>query len=125
MSGRHLAFPFRIGSDGRTLAPADLDAHVKGELVQLLLTNPGERPFLPDFGGGLRRLVFEGNSEVTAAVAKATITDSLSHWLADRLEIMALEVENQQATLRVGLRYRVKESGEERQVVFQHEGSPP
>ncbi len=122
MSGRHLAFPFRIAADGRTAAPADHDAHVRGELIQLLLTNPGERPFLPDFGGGLRRLVFEGNSEVTAGLAKSTITEAVSHWLGHRIELLALEVENQEATLLVGLRYRVKATGEEQQVVFQHEG---
>ena len=35
-NGRHLAFPFRIGSDGRTAAPASDDAHVRDELLQLL-----------------------------------------------------------------------------------------
>ena len=65
MSGRHLAFPFRIGTDGRSVAPANLDEHVRGEILQLLLTNAGERPFLPSLGGNLRRLVFQGNDEVT------------------------------------------------------------
>ena len=37
-SGRHLAFPFRIGSDGRTAAPASDAEHVRDELLQLLLT---------------------------------------------------------------------------------------
>ena len=51
MSGRHLAFPFRIAPDGRTATPASLDEHIKGEIIQLLLTAPGERLFLPAFGG--------------------------------------------------------------------------
>ena len=38
MSGRHLAFPFRIGTDGRTATPSSLDDNVRGELIQLLLT---------------------------------------------------------------------------------------
>lgn len=122
MSGRHLAFPFRIGADGRTATPASLDEHVKGEVIQLLLTNPGERPFLPTFGGGLRRLIFEGNDDVTAGVAKATVSEALSHWLGHRIEVRRLEVESREATLSVDLQYVVIDTGEEQVVRFEHEG---
>ena len=120
MSARHLAFPFRIGPDGRTAAPATVEDHVKGEVIQLLLTSPGERPFLPDFGGGLRRLVFEGNSSVMAAVAKVTISQAIGRWLKTRVELTALEVENDDATLIVGLQYRVIATGESQAVRFEH-----
>lgn len=121
MSGRHLAFPFRIGADGRTATPTDVNEHVRGEVIQLLLTSPGERPFLPGFGGGLRRLVFAENSDVTAAVAKARISDALSHWLSDRVEVTALEVEARDAVLRVGVQYRVIATDEQRVLRFEHE----
>ncbi len=121
MSGRHMAFPFRIGTDGRTVTPATLDEHVRGEVIQLLLTNPGERPFLPSFGGGLRRLVFEGNNDVTAGLAKASISRALSYWLKDRVEVTALNVTAEEATLNVDLGYRVVATGEEKYVRFQHE----
>jgi phage baseplate assembly protein W len=120
MSGRHLAFPFRIGTDGRTATPRSLDDHVKGELIQLLLTNPGERPFLPTFGGGLRRLVFEANDDLTAGVAKAAITQAISRWLGERIEMTVLEVENEESTLLVGIQYRVIETDEERILRFEH-----
>ena len=121
MSGRHLAFPFRIAGDGRTKAPEDVDAHVKGEVIQLLLTNPGERPFLPSFGGGIRRLVFEGNDDVTGGLAKAAISQALSHWLAKRVKIIALKVETDDSTLNIDLAYQVIATGEKKQLRFQHE----
>ena len=62
-NGKHLSFPFRIGKDGRTAEVTTLEEHVRDELIQLLLTNLGERPFLVEFGGGLRRLVFEPADE--------------------------------------------------------------
>ncbi len=120
MSGRHLAFPFRVAPDGRPAAPPTTADHVKGEVIQLLLTNPGERPFLPSFGGGLRRLVFEGNSDVAAGVAKATITQSLARWLGERIELIDLEVEHDDATLSVGLKYRVTATGDEKILRFEH-----
>lgn len=47
MNGRHLAFPFHVGADGRTATPSGLAEHIRGEIMQLLLTAQGERPFLP------------------------------------------------------------------------------
>jgi len=115
-----MAFPFRIGPDGRTATPENLDAHVRGEVIQFLLTNPGERPFLPSFGAGLRRLVFEGNNDVTAGLGKAIISQGMSYWLKERVELMALNLEAEESTMNVDLRYKVTATGEERQVRFQH-----
>lgn len=122
MSGRHLAFPFRIGADGRTAAPASLEDHIRGEIIQLLLTAPGERAFLPSFGGGLRRLVFERNDEVAATMTKALISRSMSRWLGHRVSVEALEVEARETTLTVDLQYRVIATGEARRMRFEKQG---
>jgi phage baseplate assembly protein W len=122
MSGRHLAFPFRIGTDGRSVAPANLDEHVRGEILQLLLTNAGERPFLPSLGGNLRRLVFQGNDEITAGLAKSNISQALSYWLGHRVKVLSLNVDNQNATLAIDLSYQVIDTGEQRRVRFEHGG---
>ena len=114
MNGRHLAFPFRIGTDGRTVAPADILDHVRGEVIQLLLTAPGERPFLPSFGAGLKRLVFERNDPVAAGLAKATVSRNLSRWLGHRVAVETLEVDATESKLTVDLRYRVIATGEVR-----------
>jgi phage baseplate assembly protein W len=118
-SGRHLAFPFRIGSDGRTVAPADITDHVRGEVIQLLLTAPGERPFLPSFGAGLKRLVFERNDPVAAGLAKATVSRNLSRWLGHRVTVEVLEVDASESTLTVDLRYRIVATGEVRAMKLQ------
>ena len=119
MSGRHLAYPFRIGADGRTATPASIDEHVRGEIIQLLLTSPGERPFLPSFGGGLKRLVFERNNDIMAGLSKALVSQALSTWLGTRVEVSELDVDAKESTFTVDLRYRVIASGEEKQVRFE------
>ncbi len=123
MNGRHLAFPFRIGTDGRSATPADLSEHVRGEIIQLLLTAQGERPFLPGFGAGLRRLVFQLNDDATAGVTKALISQNLSRWLGQRITVEALDVSAVDSTLNVDLRYRVIATGEVRSVRFQRQGA--
>jgi len=105
--GPHLAFPFRIGDDGRTMRVASLEDHVHDEIIQLVLTAPGERAFLPDFGGGARRLVFEGADETSAAMAKAVLSSSLSRYLGHRATVEKLEVNAHASTLEIELQYRV------------------
>jgi uncharacterized protein len=121
MDGRHMAFPFHVGTDGRIAAPASLDDHVRGEIIQLLLTNSGERPFLPQFGGGLRRMVFNRNDDVTAGMVKSVLAQNLSRWLGQRINVELLEVTADDATLNVDLRYSVIATGETKQVRFQRQ----
>lgn len=121
--GRHLAFPFHIGSDGRTATPADLPDHVRGEVIQLLLTAQGERPFLPGFGAGLRRLVFQRNDDATAGITKALVSDNLARWLGERVAVEYLDVSAENATLNVDLRYRIVATGDVRSVRLQRQGA--
>lgn len=123
MNGRHLAFPFYIGADGRTAAPLDLPDHIRGEIIQLLLTAQGERPFLPSFGAGLRRLVFQRNDDATAGITKALVSQNLSRWLGQRITVEALDVSAEDATLNVDLRYRIIATGEVRSVRLQRQGA--
>ena len=120
--GAHLAFPFRVGTDGRAVVVDSIDHHVRDELVQLLLTNLGERPFIPEFGGGLRRLVFEGSSDATAAITKAALTEALSRWLAQRLTVQSLSVVVGDGQITVDLEYRLAGRPDVRRVRFQRSG---
>jgi phage baseplate assembly protein W len=124
-NGRHLAFPFRIGRDGRTAAPVSDADQVRDELLQLLLTAPAERLFLPEFGAGLRKLVFEPASDVLRGVVKARITQALSRWLGHRLTVELVEVDwdDGLAMLSVTVKYRSAGSPDSRIVKFQRAGS--
>jgi phage baseplate assembly protein W len=122
-NGKHLSFPFRVGVDGRMTAVKTLDEHVRDELVQLLLTNQGERPFLVDFGGGVRRLVFEAADDATGAVAKATITQAINTWLGHRVILEYINVEVENSTISVDIRYRLAGTEDSRLLRFQREGS--
>jgi len=102
----YLSFPFRIGSDGRSAAPADLDAHVRDELLQLLLTTLGERLFLPELGTNLRRLVFENTSDGTLGVTQSIVADALQKWLGTRVFVEGLTVSAEASAIEVVLQYR-------------------
>jgi phage baseplate assembly protein W len=122
--GRHLSFPFRVGPDGRAAHVASLEEHIRDELIQLLLTNLGERAFLPQFGGGLRRLVFEPADEASQGMTKAAVTQAISDWLGHRVTLEDLAVEIENATIGVQIKYRVAGTEDSRVMRFQRSGEP-
>ena len=120
--GNHLAFPFRIGADGRTEQVSSIEDHVRDELIQLILTNPGERLFLPEFGGGARRIVFEGINDETASMTKATLTQAVKRWLGHRITLEDLSVEVDNETIEVEIKYRIAGTEDTRVMRFQRSG---
>lgn len=117
--GRHLAFPFHVGENGSTAQTSTLEEHVPQELIQLILTNLGERVFLPEFGGGVRRLIFENVDEPTAGLTKTILTQAISRWLGDRINLENLSVRTEDGTLEVDLSYRILGTEETRIMRFQ------
>ena len=78
MSRIDYAFPFRIDPASGQAARAAYGDHVQQMIVQLLLTDPGERVDRPEFGCGLRRLLFAPNADSSQPVPQApTVTDAL------------------------------------------------
>lgn len=114
-----LSFPFRIGGDGRTARTPDLAAHVRDELVQLILTGQGERLFLPEFGTNVRRLVFENIDDTTKAMTKSLVTQAISRWLGERVTIESLEVTSDESKLQVDVQYRPAGTEDSRTLRFQ------
>lgn len=64
---------------------------IKADLLQLLLTNPGERVMLPAFGTPLRELFFEPNNEALALEAKRMVGEAISTW-EPRIELKNITV---------------------------------
>jgi len=118
-NGRHLSFPFRIGGDGRTAQVASLENHVREELMQVLLTNLGERAFLPEFGGGVRRLVFENIDQASGGMTKAMLTQAITRWLGQRVTLEDLSVTVDNETLQVDIKYRIAGTEDTRVMRFQ------
>jgi phage baseplate assembly protein W len=88
-------------------------------IEQLLFTNPGERVNRPDFGSGLLQLVFAPNSPELAAALQFTLQAALQRWLGDVIDLQAMEVRSEEATLRIMVQYVVRRSGEERTELFE------
>jgi hypothetical protein len=86
------AYPFRIDAGSRQAARTDYEAHVRQLVVQVLLTSPGERADLPEFGCGLRGLIFAANSDALSATTQMLVQQALARWLSDHLTVRKVEV---------------------------------
>lgn len=82
------AFPFRVDTASQQTAQAGYAAHVDQMIRQLLLTDPGERVDLPQFGCGLRSLVFAPNSDALAATVQLRVMQGLTQWLAGIVNVV-------------------------------------
>ena len=63
-----------------TLAQKKGVAQIKADMLQLLLTTPGERVMLPEFGTPLKELFFEPNDPILVNRARQMIAKSLAQW---------------------------------------------
>lgn len=67
------------------------DAAIKQAIVNLLLTSKGERPFAPDLGSDLRRLMFEPLDVATAGEISSNIRETLRNY-EPRIAVLGVEV---------------------------------
>jgi phage baseplate assembly protein W len=107
---RFLKDPYRLGGDG-TPATTTGDDHLADLILQVLFTSPGERVNLPEFGAGVRRLLFEPNGDALRAGAKFLITTSLNRWLGDRIDVGQVQVtggDDPEGSVTVEIAYTVK-----------------
>ncbi len=109
----NIDYPFQIDGHGRT-GTTDDDDHIRDMIEQFLFTDPGERVNRPDFGGGLRKLVFAPSSPELATALQFTIQAGLQRWLADLIDVKKLNVISEEAELRIEIVYVVRRTQEQR-----------
>lgn len=84
------------------------DEALRGKIIQVLFTAPGERVHLPEFGCGLFNLVFEPNNTVLAAAMEFTIGQALTRWLGEELVVDAVYAESVDETVNIEIIYARK-----------------
>lgn len=93
-SPRYLKFPFRIGSNGPQTSSRS--EHVREQIEQVLFTSPKERVFRPEFGVGIRRLVFEPNNASLLNITRKQLSESLAQALYGEVDPKTLEIDIEQ-----------------------------
>jgi phage baseplate assembly protein W len=97
-------FPFNVDRSGSIVAGGG-DEAIRGKIIQVLFTAPGERVNLPDFGCGLFNLVFESNNPILASAMEFTIGQALGRWLADDIVVDGINVVSSGETVTAEIAY--------------------
>ena len=110
MSETHLDVPFTIDGAGRIATTPD-DDHVRDMILEVLFTSPGERVNRPDFGCGLKSLVFAPASDAIAAATQLLVKASLQKWLETEIEVEDVQVEVVDSSIVATVAYTRRASG--------------
>lgn len=112
---KSIRYPFAIDEGiGRLAEERDYAGHVEQLMRQVLFTNPGERINRPDFGCGLRRMVFAPNSDVTASLTQVTVYQALERWLGDLISVEEVKTKAIDEVLEIHIAYVLKARRERR-----------
>ena len=107
----NIDFPFKDSPNGYyfKLNDNDKDA-IKSDLLHLLLTNKGERLYMPDFGSDLRKFIFEPNDSITHDQIKDNLNETIKRYIPNLL-INSISFRNDdiEELIIVELRYTVTE----------------
>jgi phage baseplate assembly protein W len=109
--GRGWAFPLRLGPGG-DVALVAAEEDIRQAVRIILETAPGERPMRPDFGVGLRQMVFEPLSQATLSVVRFRIEQALTQWepRIDQVQITVGLDPDTPGVLMIEIRARVRDT---------------
>ncbi len=107
-----IKYPFAVDAGGgRAAEEADYEAYIRQLIRQVLMTAPGERINRPDFGAGIRRMVFAPNNPATASLTQTLIYQALSRWLSTVIKVEELAVSVEEEKLLITVHYMVIQRG--------------
>jgi uncharacterized protein len=110
-------YPFHFDGKGRTAQTRSEDP-IRDMIEQVLFTSPGERVNRPTFGSGVMQLLFAPNSDALASATQLTVQGALQQWMGDLILVESVDVENDDATLRVRVQYVVRRTQERQAAEF-------
>lgn len=113
----HLDYPLHLDGRGRVATTSE-DDHIRDLIEQVLFTNPGERVNRPDFGCGIKTLLFMPNSDAIAAATQALVKGALQKWLELEILVEQVEVTAVAEKLTVKVVYRQRATGARRAETF-------
>jgi uncharacterized protein len=109
-----IAFPFRKGDVSFPARSTDDDL-IKQSLVQILLTQRGERINRPDFGTGLVNFIFEPNDDILAEMVRVEVSTAISKF-EPRVLIEDIVVEREDTSVIVTIYFVVRATRQQQSV---------
>jgi phage baseplate assembly protein W len=116
--GTGLAVPLSVDRRGGLALARDED-DVAQAIAIILTTAPGERPMRPEFGCAVHDYVFDVIDAGTLGRMEDEIRRSLERW-EPRIDVLGIgfDLEGGDGALSIGIEYRLKTTGDVRNLVY-------
>jgi phage baseplate assembly protein W len=117
--GQGLAFPLQVNPQGG-IALASGERDVEQAIRVILSTAPGERVMRPEFGCRIHELVFAPQDAATESLVVYYVEEALAQW-EPRIDVQEVDVSadpDRDGALLVEIKYRVKDTHDERSIVY-------
>jgi phage baseplate assembly protein W len=107
----NIDFPFRDSEEGFYFKlNSTNNSAIKSDLLHLLLTNKGERLYMPDFGSDLRKYIFEPNDDITHNKIKNNLNETINQYIPNlTIDSIKFEQDDIEELIIVKLSYTVTE----------------
>lgn len=117
--GAGWSYPLHVKPNG-TIATVGGTEKIEQAMRIILCTYPGERPMRPEFGCRLRDFVFAGTTWESAGEISSEVTKALARWepRVDVDAVLVVPVVEEFGLFHVDIRYTVRDTNEERNLVF-------
>jgi len=113
-------FPVSLDDGGQVELTADGEESVRQSIWTILGTSPGERMMRPDFGCGVRDLVFGVNNAATATAVTRAVRQALATWepRIDVLDAQAAPDPSRSNVLLIEISYQVRSTNSRFNLVY-------
>ncbi len=116
--GKGFAYPMDVNSLGGVKESKE-SQKIKESIQIILGTQHGERLMRPNFGCNLKSLVFAPNNAATANLARFYVEDGLGIWEPRiHLDEVVVQNDNVKARLMIHIRYRIRSTNEQGNLVY-------
>jgi phage baseplate assembly protein W len=115
--GISLPFSGPSGPFNKTYSTAD---QIKSNLINLLLTDKGERVFNPDFGVDLKKALFEASVDDLYSYIQELITTNVEYFIPE-IQIVEIQVLPNESnnSISITIKYKLKISGNSDEITVQ------
>jgi phage baseplate assembly protein W len=102
----NIVYPFQNSQEGFLLDLNNTDAGaIKADLMHLILTQKGQRLYLPDFGTDLMKYIFEPNDGLILSEIKMNIKETVKKYIpnlsVNEVLVTRDEINEHRATIRI------------------------
>lgn len=102
-----IALPWDGTLQGLLEPKGDMEV-LKSSVLWILMTRPGERVMLPEFGSDVPGAVFEPNDEATEMALQHAVQDAIQEW-DDRIQFRDATITSEDYTIKVRVSFENKD----------------